>query len=92
MKKFFFFRSSSSNNQVSPPSSDKQVYWERQSDCNEKSRIKKRAVENAPSLRRSLSSSSAAIFDGGIDRRNQSGSPCSASNGSFRQMGHHTSR
>lgn len=95
MKKFFSFRSSSSNggnNQVSPPSSDKQAYWERQSDCNEKSRIKKKVAENTPSLRRSLSSSSAAIFDGGIFRRNQSGSPCSTSNGSFRQMGHHASR
>ncbi|KAI5659917.1 hypothetical protein M9H77_28710 [Catharanthus roseus] len=98
MKKFFFFRSSSSNsgnNQVSPPSSDKQIYWEKPSESNDKSRIKKRVTDNTPSLRRSLSSSSAAIFDGGIGRRNmidQSGSPCSTSNGSFRQLGRHSSR
>ncbi|KAL3523742.1 hypothetical protein ACH5RR_016576 [Cinchona calisaya] len=96
MKKLFFFRSSSSNgggNQVSPPLTHKQ-------DGNEKSRTKKQVAENCtssntPFLRRSLSSSSAAIFDGGAGRRNtsdQTGSPCSTSNGSLKQFGHHSSR
>lgn len=103
MKKLFFFRSSSSNggtNQVSPKSAHKQVYWDKQADGNDKSRNKKQTTENCaasrtPFLRRSRSSSSAAIFDGGAIRStgiDQIGSPCSTSNGSVEQFGRHSSR
>lgn len=103
MKKLFFFRSSSSSsgtNQVSPKSTHKQVYWDKQQDGNDKCRSKKLSTENCaasstPFLRRSRSSSSAAIFDGGASRStriDQIGSPCSTSNGSLKQFGRHSSR
>ncbi|KAL3521000.1 hypothetical protein ACH5RR_019149 [Cinchona calisaya] len=101
MKKFFFFRSSSSNtDKVSPKSTHKQVYWDKQPDGNGKCRIKKQTTENCvsgstPFLRRSRSSSSAAIFDGGAcqsNRIDQIGSPCSTSNGPLKQFDHNSSR
>ncbi|CAI9091507.1 OLC1v1026560C1 [Oldenlandia corymbosa var. corymbosa] len=105
MKKLFFFRSSSSsgsnNNKSSPTSTHEQGYLDIQPDGGEKSRNKKQVPENntatnAPFLRRSRSSSSAAIFDGGNGRRrsgmDQPESPLSTSNSSLKQLGRHSSR
>ncbi|CAK9142939.1 unnamed protein product [Ilex paraguariensis] len=104
MKKLFFFRSSSSGCgneiEVPPPSTDKQVYSEKPSDCN-MARTKKHVSETqkfgtSPCLRRSLSFSSGSIYDGGLGQRNlsnPSGSPCSSSsNIPLKQPGRHSSR
>ncbi|KAL0349226.1 UNVERIFIED_CONTAM: hypothetical protein Sangu_1150400 [Sesamum angustifolium] len=90
MKKLFFFRSHSSDstnsNQLSPPSTDKQVYWEKPTERLEKSTKNKHGSEDqvsvaAPCLRRSLSFSSGSLYDNGKGLRNsdQTGSPCSTS-------------
>ncbi|KAK4425200.1 hypothetical protein Salat_1713900 [Sesamum alatum] len=103
MKKLFFFRSHSSNstnsNQLSPPSTDKQVYWEKPTERSEKSTKNKHGSEDqvfvaAPSLRRSLSFSSGSLYDTGKGIRNsdQTGSPCSTSYYSNKQSRHHSSR
>ncbi|KAI3470693.1 hypothetical protein Pfo_027356 [Paulownia fortunei] len=103
MKKLFFFRSHSSNsannNQLSPPSTDKQVYWEKPTEKVDKSVKNKHGSEDqvfgsTPCLRRSLSFSSGSFYDTGKGLRNngnQTGSPCSASYYSNKQSGHHSS-
>ncbi|KAG8380717.1 hypothetical protein BUALT_Bualt06G0045000 [Buddleja alternifolia] len=74
MKKLFFFRSHSSNsgnnNQLSPPSTDKQVNWEKPTE---------RVNNDGPCLRRSLSFSSGSLYDTGKGLKNQNGSPCRSS-------------
>ncbi|XP_022869877.1 outer dense fiber protein 2 [Olea europaea var. sylvestris] len=98
MKKLFSFRSNASNgknnNQVSPPSTDKQVYWERPRESINNPRKEKHGSENqvfgtAPCLRRSLSYSSGALHYGNF--ADPSGSPRSTSN-SHKQSGQHSTR
>ncbi|XP_057789191.1 uncharacterized protein LOC131006068 [Salvia miltiorrhiza] len=99
MKKLFFFRSSSSNN-VSPPSTDKQVYWEKPTERVDKSVKNKHASEDqvfgsTPILRRSLSFSSGSLYDTGKGLRNnseQTGSPHSSGHHPNKQSGHRSSR
>ncbi|KAL3838114.1 hypothetical protein ACJIZ3_022705 [Penstemon smallii] len=92
MKKLFFFRSQQSNSgyndRVSPPSTDKQVSWEKPMEKVDKS-------TKSPCLRRSLSFSSGSLYDTGKGLRNhtdQNGSPCSTSHYSHKQSGCQTSR
>ncbi|XP_051121683.1 uncharacterized protein LOC127245083 [Andrographis paniculata] len=88
MKKLFFFRSHSSNtannNQRSPPSTDKQVYWERPPEKVKSAKIKHSSEDlihgSTPCLRRSLSFSSGTLHDTGKSSLNNGdllGSPCS---------------
>ncbi|KAL3630084.1 hypothetical protein CASFOL_023068 [Castilleja foliolosa] len=100
MKKLFFFRSNSSNvtknDQISPPSTDKQVSWEKTTDKSDKSAKNKHGPEDqvvgTTRLRRSLSFSSGSLFDSGKGKNgNQPGSPCSASYYSNKKSGHHRS-
>ncbi|CAA3000178.1 Hypothetical predicted protein [Olea europaea subsp. europaea] len=96
MKKLFSFRSNAFNsrnsNQVSPPSTDKQVYWERPTESIDKPRKEKYGSENqvtAPGLRRSLSCSSGSLqYENFGDHRC---SPCGISN-SHKQSGQHSTR
>ncbi|KAL7109063.1 hypothetical protein ACP275_06G152100 [Erythranthe tilingii] len=90
MKKLFFFRSHSSNtvnnNQLSPPSTDKQVYWEKPTEKVDKSVKNKHGFEeqefgSSPCLRRSLSFSSGSPYETGkgpSKNYNPTGSPCHA--------------
>lgn len=84
MKKLFFRSSNNANSkQLSPPSTDKQVYWEKPTERVDKSEKSKRASEDqvfgsTPCLRRSLSFSSGSLHDTGKGLRNSSepnGSP-----------------
>ncbi|KAM7499215.1 hypothetical protein LguiA_023629 [Lonicera macranthoides] len=111
MKKLFFFRSSASSNEnnspITPPSKDKQVYWEKKStdgglnnQAAHNSRTRKPVPEyhnfaTSPSLRRSLSFSSGTPRDRQINLSrftNQNESPCSTSNVSLKQSDHRSSR
>lgn len=104
MKKLFFFRSHSSNNansnQLSPPSTDKQVYWEKPTERIDKSVKTKHASEDqvfgsTPCLRRSLSFSSGSLYDTGKGLRKsseQNGSPHSSSYYQNKQSGCRSSR
>lgn len=111
MKKLFFFRSSASSNEnnspITPPSKDKQVYWEKKStdgglnnQAVHNSRTRKPVPEyhnfaTSPSLRRSLSFSSGTPRDRQINLSrftNQNESPCSTSNVSLKQSDHRSSR
>lgn len=86
MKRLFFFRSNTSNN-VSPPSTDKQVSWEKPTERADKSVKKKHASEDqefgsTPCLRRSLSFSSGSLYDTGKGLRDHAehiGSPHNSS-------------
>lgn len=103
MKKLFFFRSHSSDsvniNQLSPPSTDKQVYWEKPTEKAEKSLKNKHGSEqefvSSPCLRRSLSFSSGSLYDTekGLRKNfNETCSPCSDDYYSNKQSRHHPSR
>lgn len=101
MKKLFFRSSNNANSkQLSPPSTDKQVYWEKPTDRIDKSEKSKRASEDqvfgsSPCLRRSLSFSSGSLYDTGKGLRNSSepnGSPHSSSYYQNKQSGCRSSR
>ncbi|KAH6761963.1 hypothetical protein C2S52_019396 [Perilla frutescens var. hirtella] len=102
MKKLFFFRSSNTanSNHFSPPSTDKQVSWEKPTERVDKSGKTKHASEdqvfgNTPCLRRSLSFSSGSLYDTGKGLKNsdeQTGSPHSSSYYPNKQSGHRSSR
>lgn len=102
MKKLFFFKSTASigGNNLSPPSKDKQCYWEKPADIFEKSRSKKKILEDqnsgaTPTLRRSLSFSSGSLNDGVVAQRNLldgSGSPCRGNNVQLRKSGRRSAR
>ncbi|KAL3655857.1 hypothetical protein CASFOL_000253 [Castilleja foliolosa] len=101
MKKLFFFRSNPSNatnnDQSSPPSTDKQVSWEKTTDKSDKPAKNKHGPDDqvlgtTPCLRRSLSFSYGSPFDNEKGQNgNQTGSPCSASYYSNKKSGHHRS-
>ncbi|XP_031109175.1 protein bicaudal D-like [Ipomoea triloba] len=102
MKKLFFFKStaSSSGNNLSPPSKDRQCYWEKPADIFEKSRSRKKILEDqnsgaTPTLRRSLSLSSGSLNDGVVAHRDfldGSGSQCRGNNVQVRKSGRRSSR
>ncbi|KAL1559466.1 COP1-interactive protein 1-like [Salvia divinorum] len=99
MKKLFFFRSQSSNN-VSPPSTDKQVYWEKPTEKVDKSVKNKHSSEDqvfgsTPCLRRTLSFSCGSVYDTREGLRNnseQTGSSHSSGYYPNKQPGHRSSR
>ncbi|CAH9121270.1 unnamed protein product [Cuscuta epithymum] len=103
MKKLFFFRSSASSggNNISPPSKDKQCNWEKPADTFEKSRSRKQSSEHhqsigaTPTLRRSLSFSSASVNNDdlpGWNFQDESGSPCRVNHFQHRKSGRRPAR